>query len=199
MTAAESVFEPAGEAPRDSRVRSRRPSPDEEIRTLVDRHFDFIWRGLRRLGLSSADADDATQQVFVVAARKLDKIEPGRERAFLFGTAVRVASDFRRALRRRPEFADEAVEAADPSPCPEQLTEQRRARRMLDELLESMPLELRTVFVLFELEEVPVADIATLVGIPAGTVASRLRRARELFRAAVKRARAKDSFKGGVA
>ncbi len=66
------------------------------FRALVDRHFEFVWRSVRRLGVPPGDADDAAQEVFVVAARKLDALEPERERSFLFGTAVRVASTRRR-------------------------------------------------------------------------------------------------------
>ena len=171
---------------------------DERLRGLVNVHFDFVWRSLRRLGLSSADADDASQQVFLVAARKLDLIQPGCDRSFLFGTAMRVASDFRRAAKRRPEVPTDTFEATDPVPSPDELTERRRARDLLDEILEGMPLDLRTAFVLFELEELSIAEISAIAGIPTGTVSSRLRRARELFRAAAKRARARDGLHGGM-
>jgi len=69
---------------------------------------------------------------------------------------------------------------------------------MLDAVLDSMPMEQRTVFVLFEFEELSVPEIALLVDAPLGTVSSRLRRARELFHAAADRVRARASFKGGV-
>jgi RNA polymerase sigma-70 factor (ECF subfamily) len=197
------VADPAFEALEDAQGRSSgvlmagAASEEARLRALIDRHFDFIWRSLRRLGLSGADADDGTQQVFWVAARKLDRIEAGRERAFLFGTAVRVASDVRRAASRRPEAVSEPLDLSDPGPGPEELTEQRRARALLDEVLDSMPLEARTAFVLFELEELSVVEIADLVGVPVGTVASRLRRARELFHAAAKRLRARGQARGG--
>ena len=73
------------------------------LRSLLDQHFDFVWRNLRRLGVQEADVDDAAQEVFVVAARKLDQVVPDRERSFLIGTALRVASTYRRSSRRRPE------------------------------------------------------------------------------------------------
>src|SRR6266498_1356650 len=79
-----------------------RPAPDlsaEEraarLRALVDEHFDFIWRSLRRFGLAAADADDAAQRVFVVASGKLERIDAGKERAFLIGTAYRVLREIR--------------------------------------------------------------------------------------------------------
>jgi RNA polymerase sigma-70 factor (ECF subfamily) len=60
-----------------------------------------------------------------------------------------------------------------------------------------MPLELRAVFVLFELEQIKVAEIATMLGIPEGTAASRLRRAREHFQDAVRRLEARRGFDEG--
>jgi RNA polymerase sigma-70 factor (ECF subfamily) len=200
MTLADTTFEALEPAhARSSGVlRAGQSVGDAKLRQLIDLHFDFIWRSLRRLGLSSADADDGAQQVFWVAARKLDRIEAGRERAFLFGTAVRVASDARRAASRRPEGVADALDLSDPAPGPEELAEQVRARALLDEVLDTMPLEARTAFVLFELEELSVVEIAELVGVPVGTVASRLRRARELFHTAAKRMRAKAQSRGGL-
>jgi RNA polymerase sigma-70 factor (ECF subfamily) len=61
------------------------------------------------------------------------------------------------------------------------LTEQRRAAAILDRLLAAMELDLRAVFVLDEIEEMSRAEIAQVLGIPEGTVASRLRRARQDF------------------
>ena len=166
------------------------PRASTRLRVLMEQHFDFIWRQVRRLGLSHDAADDATQQVFIVASRKLDGIVVGRERSFLFGTAMRVASDARRAnARRRETTTEEAAEPADGAPGADELLDQQRARAALDDILAAMELDLRAVFVLFELEEMTMADISTLLECPPGTVASRLRRARAEFRAAVKRRR----------
>jgi RNA polymerase sigma-70 factor (ECF subfamily) len=164
------------------------PARDARLRGMLGEHFDFIWRSLRRFGLSDDRADDAAQQVFVVASQKIDAIQVGSERSFLFGTAMRVASDIRRsaAYRREIAHADPGAEL-DGSPRPDDLVDQRRARALLDQVLGEMELEVRTVFVLFELEEMTMAEIAELLGIPTGTVASRLRRGREDFEARVKR------------
>jgi RNA polymerase sigma-70 factor (ECF subfamily) len=178
------------ELPRGAAV----PSPD--VRALVDRELSFVWRFLRRLGLTAADADDATQQVFIVAARKLTHIEAGAERAFLFGVAQRVFLDARRAQRRKPH-SDEEVDVPDSRPNPEDLAGERRTRHLLDSVLEEMPADIRAAFVLFELEELPAPEISRLLGIPSGTVASRVRRGREIFRAAAARIRARDAFRGG--
>ena len=170
-----------------SRVRGS--AADARLRDMVGSHFDFIWRSLRRLGVPNTDVDDCVQQVFWVAARKLDLITDGSERAFLFSTALRVASDARRSRLRRREVhqEDEAFAPCDTGPRPDEVADQKRARALLDEVLGAMPIELRTVFVLFELEEMPTQEIAALLELPTGTVASRLRRAREEFHKAVTR------------
>ena len=75
------------------------------LRAMMDNHFETVWRSLRRLGVPEAGADDAAQQVFVVASRRLDEITVGGERGYLLGIALRVASDARRALARRREVS----------------------------------------------------------------------------------------------
>ncbi len=172
---------------------SEREAPDADqtrLRRLLDEYFDFIWRSLRRFGLSDDRADDAAQQVFMIASRKLATIQPEAERSFLFGTAMRVASDIRRsaAYRREVAHADAGADL-EAGIGPDELLDRRRARELLDRVLEAMDLDLRTVFVLFELEEMTTSEIASMLGIPVGTVASRLRRAREEFEARVARFR----------
>jgi len=178
----------------------RSAAADARLRAMLDAHYDFVWRSLRRLGVPSTDVDDCAQQVFWVAAKKLDDIQEGSERAFLFGSAMRVASDARRSRSRRreaPALPEESTEALDPGPDPEQAASMRRARAVLDEVLDAMPMDLRAPFVLFELEEMSTAEIGAMLGLPTGTVASRLRRAREEFQAIVARRKAKDEFRGG--
>lgn len=162
--------------------------PDARLRRMLDEHFDFLWRSLRRFGLSEDRADDAAQQVFLIASRKLDAIQLGSERSFLFGTAMRVASDIRRSAPYRREIAHADVGLdLEGGAQPDELLDQRRARELLDRVLDEMELDTRMVFVLFEIEEMTTAEIASLLGIAHGTVASRLRRAREDFEARVKR------------
>jgi RNA polymerase sigma-70 factor, ECF subfamily len=160
---------------------------DTRATAFVRSHFNFVWRTLRRFGVAESDADDAAQRVFVVATGRLDRIEQRSERAFLFGTAVRVADKVRRARSRRPAPVD-ADPDLEPSPWPsaEELVEQHRARALLDAILDEMSHDLRAVFVLYELEQMTVKDISSLLEIPLGTAASRLRRAREFFRERVR-------------
>lgn len=157
---------------------------------MIRDDYRLIWRLLRRLGVGEHAVDDAAQQVFLIAAERLDDIQEQSERAFAFGTALRVAQTFRRRHAREPASAD-ADHSVSPLPGPDELSDQRRARETLNRLLELMPLELRTVFVLFELEGLTSPEIAELAGVPLGTVASRLRRARERFRTLVDEERAR--------
>lgn len=168
----------------------------ERFRAIVDEHFEFVWRSVRRLGVPLSDADDAAQEVFVVTARKLGSIEPDREKAFLFGTAVRVASTRRRTRRRHPEDPAETLDVRpnEGEASPEERVELAEARTMLQAILEGMSDEQRVVFVLAELEETPVREIAELLDVPLGTVSSRLRAAREAFATEVKRLSAREAF-----
>ena len=187
-----------GGAPLAPKTDARRATDTDEarLRSMRQAHFEFVWRSVRRLGVPEADADDATQQVFIVAAGKLAAIVEGSERAFLFGAALRVASHVRRAHRRRGEVAYAVTEPEDGSPSPEELIDRRRARALLDEVLESLPMEVRAVFVLFELEEMTLSEIAAILAIPPGTAASRLRRGRELFQSAIARIRVRQRGHG---
>ena len=179
---------------------AREESPQAtRAKALVGEYFDFIWRALRQLGVPDADVDDATQQVFVIATQKLERIEPGCERSYLYSIALRIAARARRTRDRRREVADgDLVQHEDPSPDPEEAAARRRALELLDEVLAGMPLQLRAVFTLYELEEVNVPEIAAMLGIPLGTVASRLRRARQEFSARAREVERGALSKGGM-
>ena len=174
-----------------------RSQDHDRLSSMFHHHYDFVWRSVRRLGVPEDAVDDAAQEVFVVASRKLDAIDAGKEKAFLFGTAARVAADTRRALqRRRQSPCSEEPEPIDATPALDELVEQKRARETLDHLIAQLPEEARPVFVLFELEGMTMAEIASCLELPAGTVASRLRRARELFGAQVARLEARSTSHG---
>ncbi len=155
---------------------------DLRLRRLVDSYLDFIARVLHNAGAPTSEVEDCVQRTFIVASKRLDDIRPGAEKSFLVQIALNVAAHARRsAARRREAPAEELPDVVD-SRTPEQLTQQKRRRQLLDRILDEMDHELRTVFVLYEFEEMTMAEIATVLDIPAGTVASRLRRARADFR-----------------
>jgi RNA polymerase sigma-70 factor (ECF subfamily) len=167
----------------------------ERVRELFHEHFDFIWRVLRRLGLGEADADDAIQEVFMIAAQKLDVIGDGKAKSFLYGIAVRVASNARRTTeRRRERLLGEPDEWVSEAPGAEERLELHEAWALLDELLDRMPPELRRVLVLVDIEQAELVEIAELEGIPLGTASSRVRRARKEFDTMLARVRRRNPF-----
>lgn len=172
-------------------------APSRLVAQLVAKHSRYVWCLLRRLGVLASQLDDATQQVFIVAARRLDDVVEGRERSFLCGTAVRVALNCRRAANlhgnRHTELGLDEIQSG--APDGEVLLEQMQARRMLDRVLEALVEDLRTVFVLSEIEGLTAPEIATIVDVPLGTVSSRLRRAREQFR--LEAAKLREAFLAG--
>lgn len=181
-------------------VRAELPSASVplELKSLFERHYASVWRLLRRFGVPVAALDDAAQEVFWVAARRLADIRAGSETAFLYGVALRVASNHLRRDRHPTAEELELSSLPDTGPSPEEAVAERQRRALLDTVLARLPLELRTVFVLFELEGLEVRQIAELEGIPVGTASSRLRRAREEFSAIARRVRAALIARGGL-
>jgi len=156
---------------------------DERLRGMVDKHIDFVARVLRNSGTPESEVDDDLQRTFIAAAKRLDDIRPGAERSFLLQIALRVAAHARRTVARRREVqTEDPPDIVETFATPEQLTDQRQARVMLDRVLDAMEADLRKVFVLHEFEELKMSEIAEALEIPQGTVASRLRRARIEFR-----------------
>ncbi len=156
---------------------------ERRVTAAIRMYHAFIWRSLRRFGVAEEHADDAAQQVFCVFARRLADVPLEKEKTFLCGVAVRVAQGVRRDRIRRPlDLDDAALESArSAAPLPDEELEERRARAVLDRILDALPPDHREVFVLHELEELTMAEIAASLSLAPGTVASRLRRARELF------------------
>ncbi|MEO6602938.1 MAG: sigma-70 family RNA polymerase sigma factor [Polyangiaceae bacterium] len=162
-------------------------------------HFAFTWRSLRRLGVPERDLGDAAQDVFVVLYRKFDELD--RERSFtswLYAVCLRVASDRRRsALEQNEQLArdPDSNERSETVPVHDAEKEQLNERReLLEAALDAMSLEQRAVFTLFELEGRTGEEVAMILEIPAPTVHSRLRLAREIFRRTVERERAREHF-----
>jgi RNA polymerase sigma-70 factor (ECF subfamily) len=167
-------------------AQSRADDDRARLRRAFDQNYPGVWRFLRRMGVPPDRADDASQQVFLIALEAMTRIHEGSERAFLYGTAVRLAYGMRRKTER--EVPSTALDLdASPMPSPDQLADQKRAREVLDAIIANLEVEIRTVFVLAEFDGFTTPEIASLLEIPLGTAASRLRRAREKFRSLVQR------------
>jgi RNA polymerase sigma-70 factor (ECF subfamily) len=154
----------------------------------------FVWRALRRLGVAEADVDDVFQEVFLVVHRKLATYD-GRcaRRTWVYGICLRVASDYRRRPHRaREQPLDEAPERAVPAEQDAAL-DRRRALAWLDRVLDALDDDKRAVFVLFEIEQVPMTEVAAAAGCALPTAYARLYAARKHVEAAARREQARRS------
>lgn len=147
-------------------------------RMLHDRHAPTVYRFLAALGVPPAEREDACQDVFVAVYRSLDRFRgAARLSTWIYRIAARGAG---RAMRRRRMHAMLAtLLQREPSPAPDPDPSEKTARlALLDGMLGRLSEKKRLVLVLFEIEEVPVDEIARIVGCPENTVWSRLHHAR---------------------
>lgn len=179
-------------APRDNEAPL--PLGRPSFRQVYDSQFAYVWKTVRRLGIREAEQEDAAHEVFLVVLRRLDEYDPARPlRPWLFGIALRVVSSYRRAVRARhevvvesPEWRD-SREAADPGPGADEQALRSERRRLVLDALEHVEIGRRAVFVLHEIDQFAMPEIAQALGIPLNTAYSRLRLARAEFAAAAQR------------
>jgi RNA polymerase sigma-70 factor, ECF subfamily len=160
-------------------------------------HFTFVWRAAKRLGASDGSLDDVVQEVFVVVHRRLGDFE-GRSsvKTWLFGIALRIVRDHRRAVRRRPvEPAVDVDTLQSSANGPAEHAEKAEAVRVLHALLDELADERREIFVMADLEQMTMPEIAETLGINVNTAYARLRLARQEFEQALARHRARDEWR----
>jgi RNA polymerase sigma-70 factor (ECF subfamily) len=163
-----------------------------DFRALFDAHYAYVCASLRRLGVSEGDREDAAIEVFCRVHARLDTYDDRRPvKPWLFAFAARVASEYRRRERRRPHLANAGETEPAAAPASDRFAE-REARRLVLAALASLDDDKRTVLVLHDLDECTVPDIAIALGVPEGTVYTRLRAARARFSDAVRRLRAQE-------
>jgi RNA polymerase sigma-70 factor (ECF subfamily) len=172
---------------------TRRPGTERSARAerIVREQLDVACRTARRLGVPASELDDVAQEVMLVVVRRLDAIDPDKERAFVAATSVRVAANWRRQRRRRHEQpsdeldqfqVDQEALLSRPSELgAEDSLERARKLQLLQAALDSMTEPQRVAFILFELEELTAREIAQQLHLPVAAVTSRARRAREAF------------------
>jgi RNA polymerase sigma-70 factor (ECF subfamily) len=153
------------------------------LRELFKQNVGFVTRLLRRAGIPSSDLDDEVQRTFIAFARRLDDVQQGKERSFLFNVARNVAMHARRAFARRREVPVGTLrDGTEGDVMPDDLIARDQLRNLLGDVLAALDESLRDVVVLHQLQGMDSFQIARLLAIPRGTVASRLRRARESLR-----------------
>jgi RNA polymerase sigma-70 factor (ECF subfamily) len=163
---------------------------------VYEQFFELVWRSLRRLGVRDDARDDALQDVFVVVHRRLEDFEQRSSlKTWIFGITLRVASDYLRRGRRAALTHALDVDLRDARPDPHEQNVQREAAELLYRALDELDAEKRAAFVLAELEEMSMAEIATAVGANVNTVSSRVQAARRQFESALRRLRAKDDWR----
>ena len=171
----------------DVKANASSPRSDLRLEDVYERCFDFVWRSARRMGVPEPSVDDVVQEVFVVAHRRLADFE-GRStvKTWLFGILLRVVSDYRRTQRRKGGLAPlpEVLEG-DGSDCPAAAAEQRERVRLLHALLSELDDDKRAVFVLYEIEQLEMPEVADALSCPLQTAYSRLYAARKIVKRAV--------------
>jgi RNA polymerase sigma-70 factor (ECF subfamily) len=162
--------------------------PAPTLREIFDQYARFVGRVLGYLGVPTADVEDACQDVFIVVHRKLDQFRPGSSiRTWLYAICLRVASDRRnRAHMWRERITDAPPEEIAAASQHEEL-ELKQARRALRAGLDALDEDKRAVFVLYEIEELPMTEVAEAVGCPLQTAYSRLHAARKIVVDVVRR------------
>jgi RNA polymerase sigma-70 factor, ECF subfamily len=152
--------------------------------------FPYVWKTLRRLGVPPQDLEDLVHDLFVVVHRHLGDYDPTRPlRPWLFGIAVRIVADFRRSPRNLREVLRDTLEPIDAAPTPHDRLEGKEARELLLKALDTLDLDRRAVFVMHELDEIPMPEIADVLAIPVNTAYSRLRLARAEIASIIERSR----------
>jgi RNA polymerase sigma-70 factor (ECF subfamily) len=156
---------------------------------IYHEYFDFVWRCTRSFGVPEEAMDDVVQEIFIVVQKRLHTLEKGQAlRSWIYGIVRRSVSTSRRSRRTRDAHsAAEAASAAASGPSPLEAAEQAERLRILSVVLERLDKAKREVFVLAEIAELSVPEIADTLGIPVNTAYSRLRAARQAFDAALTR------------
>jgi RNA polymerase sigma-70 factor (ECF subfamily) len=159
-----------------------------DVEHLFREHGPFVWRTLRRFGLSESDADDLCQEVFLVVFRRLDSFEHRSSfTTWLYGISVRVALAHRRRACTQRELPCASPPEVASAGGPHEDFADRQARELLDRALEVLDDDKRAVFVLYELEQLSMNEVAQALECPVQTAYSRLHAARDQVQSFIKR------------
>ena len=163
---------------------------EREIDRVYEEEFDRVWNSLRRHGVPSRHLEDAAQEVFMVLHRRWPELDRSRPLGpYLSAISARVASDLRGRASERREALGVEVERVDPRQGPEEQALAAEQRRLVAQGMEALSADQRAVFVMHDLEEHSMPEIALALDIKLNTDYSRLRLAREGFTKAVRRHR----------
>ncbi len=161
-----------------------RAVPDAaSFREVFSRYAPYVLGLVRRLGVRDAEVEDVAQEVFIVVHRQLPQFE-GRSsvKTWLCGITLRTVANHRRKVMRRREASFEASGELQIAADQDGLLERRDDATTLQHALDRLSPKLREVFVLYEIEELPMADVARSLGCPRFTAYTRLHAARAALR-----------------
>lgn len=159
------------------------------IEIVYREQYSLVWRLSGRLGVPAASVDDAVQDVFIVLHRRRHEFDGGSIRALLYGITRRVARSYRERTRREVALV---VEAGTAGPGPDEQFAQRQAAAVIRDALDAMDEDKRMAFVLADIEDMPMPEVAQCLEINLNTAYSRVRAARQLLQRAIARHRARD-------
>lgn len=187
-----------GDAGLAERPAALRDSPEcaevPDLREVFRVHVDYVWRMARAFGLSAEDADDATQEVFLVAHRRIATFRPEASmRGWLFGITRNVVLHHRRGYVSRARHLSTLAREDVASDDAEQTLRVQQAAALLQAFLDDLDLDKRLVFVLAEVEGMTTPEIAEMLAVPVGTISSRLRAARLRLERFMMRVQARQS------
>ncbi len=156
-------------------------------RTLYDRYAPVVHRFVSAFGVPPEERDDVCQEVFVAVYRSLARFRgEARLSTWIYRIAARHASRSARRRRVRAILATLLVREPTPPAAPDH-TERSERLRILDELVARLSPKKRLVLVLFEIEGVPIEEVARIAGCPENTAWSRLHYARTELMAMARR------------
>jgi RNA polymerase sigma-70 factor (ECF subfamily) len=145
---------------------------------IFEAHVPFLWRAAVALGVPESEADDVCQEVMLVVHKKLAEFDGRALRSWLYSICLRVASDYRKKARvRREKPTAEPPESMLLSTQLEELDARRAESRLLG-VLDELDEDKRNAFVLFEIGELTLREIAEATDTPLQTLYSRLQAAR---------------------
>jgi RNA polymerase sigma-70 factor (ECF subfamily) len=177
-------------------------APAVDVAAVYAAHAPFVWATLQRMGIPPADLEDVVHEVFLVVQRRVHTFDgSAKMTTWLYGIALRVARAYcRRAVNRKEHVDVDAVDVPASDASPEGDAARAQAKRRLDFVLGQLDPDKRAVLVMFEVDEMPCEEIAETLGVPVGTVYSRLHAARKSFQEAVARLQVQEArmARGGV-
>ena len=172
---------------------TRRRDHSPSFESVFAAHAPYVLRLLGRFGVPPRDVEDVAQEVFLVVHRKLHEFRgEGSLRSFVYGICLRTASDFRRRAHVRREITVRDFPAVAVGAAQEGSIARRQHRELLSRLVGALDDDKRSVFVLYEIEGLPMTEVAAACGCSVPTAYARHTAARKALARAIERIRKTD-------